>query len=170
MYLSKKYIMLQKQIEHVLHIKRNIFLQVQKNILQVQKTVRKYKKKTRAHHTYTNASELSNKCPVIHTPQQQVALLRQFKAGRMIFVHPNFHLLFFYFIQGSNRIYHRHIHIDASLSAGPYTDITIILEKEAPPGELSCIITVTALQTFAAVNSCKNIIIIHPVVWCRPEY
>ena len=101
-------------------------------------------------HTHTNASKLSNKCPVIRTPQQQVVLLRPFKAGRTIFFHPYFNFLFFYFIQGCNRIYHRHI--DASLSAGPYTDVTIMLEKEAPPGELSCIITVTALQTFAAVN------------------
>ena len=31
---------------------------------------------------YTNGSKLSNKCPVIRTPQQQVALLSQFKAAR----------------------------------------------------------------------------------------
>ena len=39
MYQSNKYIMLQKQIQHVLHIQRNIFLQVQIKIFQVQKNV-----------------------------------------------------------------------------------------------------------------------------------
>ena len=104
---ANKYNMLQKQIKHVLHIQRNIFLQVQKNILQiqtkifqlqknilqVQKTSMKKKLSRDFWHYFsallihtqmssdphTNASKLSNKCPVIRTPPQQVALMRQFR-------------------------------------------------------------------------------------------
>ena len=119
----------------------------QKNILQIQKN-----KQSRDFWSYfsillidphTNASKLSNKCPVIRTPQQQVALLSQFKAGRTISSPLNLNFLLFYFIQGCNRIYHRHIYIDVSVIAGRYIDVTIILEKAAPPRELSCVITVT---------------------------
>ena len=45
MYQSNKYIMLQKQIQHVLHIQRNIFLQVQKSVLQVQIKIFQVQKK-----------------------------------------------------------------------------------------------------------------------------
>ena len=55
---------------------------------------------------HTNASQLSNKCPVIRTPQQQVALLSRFKADRTIPPPLNFYFLLFYFIQGCNKIYH----------------------------------------------------------------
>ena len=70
-------ILLQKQIHNVLHIQRNIFLQLQKNILQVQTKIFQVQK-----------SHVTNKCPVIHTTQQQVALLSQFKAARTIFFLP----------------------------------------------------------------------------------
>ena len=70
-------ILLQKQIHNVLHIQRNIFLQLQKNILQVQTKIFQVQK-----------SHVTNKCPVIHTTQHQVALLSQFKAARTIFFLP----------------------------------------------------------------------------------
>ena len=61
--------------------------------------------------SHTNASELSNKFPVICTQQQQMALLSQCKAARSI--PPQFYFIFILF-KATNRRYHRPIYVDAS--------------------------------------------------------
>ena len=99
------------QIQNIIHKLMHFVLKIRNvpikqthhasKILQVLKTVRKNEKNLSRHfwhyfsvmliHTqmssdpHTNASKLSNKCPVIRTPQKHLVLLRQFKVGRRFF-------------------------------------------------------------------------------------